>query len=156
MPQTKCINCTKVFHAKSSHLKIGWGKYCSQACSYQKKKTGKFFSCSACKKELYRNKLEIKRSKSERFFCDKSCFAIWKNTHVLLGEKNGNWKNGENSYRQLMLRNNIKPICENCGINNLKVLVTHHIDENRKNNMISNLKWLCRNCHYLVHKGKTL
>lgn len=156
MPWKNCENCTKEFYAKPRHIKIGWGKYCSQPCAYEKMKTGKKFLCEVCKKEIYRNKLEIKRSKSGRFFCNKSCFAVWKNAHILLGESNGNWKGGENSYRQLMLRNNIKPICSDCGINNIKVLVTHHIDQNRKNNMISNLRWLCRNCHYLVHKGKTL
>jgi 5-methylcytosine-specific restriction endonuclease McrA len=96
-----------------------------------------------------------KRSKSNNFFCNRSCLAIWKNGHVLLGESNGNWKGGENAYRGIMLRNKIRPICTECGITNLKVLVVHHIDQNSKNNMISNLKWLCRNCHYLEHKGKT-
>lgn len=119
-------------------------------------KTGKIFSCEVCKKDVYRNKLEIKRSKSSRFFCNKSCFAIWKNAHILLGDKNGNWKSGENAYRGIMLRNELKPICSDCGITNVKVLVVHHVDQNRKNNIISNLRWLCRNCHYLVHRGKTV
>ncbi|MBI4281264.1 HNH endonuclease [Candidatus Uhrbacteria bacterium] len=35
---------------------------------------------------------------------------------------------------------------------NNRVLLVHHIDENRKNNVLSNLVWLCRNCHFLVHK----
>lgn len=151
-----CLTCSKIFLTKKSHIKIGWGKYCSQPCSYQSKKTGSFFACGICKKELYRNKLEITRSKSGRFFCNKSCFAVWKNSHILLGEKHVSWKGGIHSYRQSMLRNKITPFCADCGITNLKVLVTHHIDQNRKNNKISNLKWLCRNCHYLEHKGKTL
>lgn len=156
MPWLKCKNCTKDFYAKPRHIKIGWGKYCSKQCSFKSMKTGKIFLCGVCNKDIYRTKLEIKRSKSKRFFCNKSCFAVWKNAHILLGNKNGNWKHGENAYRGIMLRNNIKPICANCGINNLKVLVVHHIDQNRKNNMIINLKWLCRNCHYVEHKGKTL
>ncbi len=156
MPWLKCLNCSKDFYAKPRHIKIGWGKYCSQPCSFEQMRTGKIFTCEVCGKNIYRSKLEIKRSRNGRFFCNKSCFAIWKNAHILLGEKNGNWKGGENSYRQIMLRNDIKPICANCGINNVKVLVTHHIDQIRKNNMVSNLQWLCRNCHYLVHKSKTL
>jgi len=32
-----------------------------------------------------------------------------------------------------------------------KVIIVHHIDKNRKNNKLSNLAWLCRNCHFLVH-----
>ncbi len=156
MPWISCANCTKDFYAKPSHIKIGWGKYCSQLCSSEKMKTGEVRSCEICKKSFYRTKLEIKRSKSGRFFCNKSCFAVWKNAHVLSGENHGNWKGGENTYRKIMLRNNIKPICSKCDITNVKVLVVHHIDQNRKNNKIDNLRWLCRNCHYLAHDGKTL
>ena len=155
MPWINCIKCNNNFYAKPRHIKIGWGKYCSQKCTFEGMKTGSIFSCKVCGGDVYRTKLQIKRSKSSNFFCNKKCLAVWKNEHILLGEKNGNWKGGENAYRQIMLRNKIRPICSGCGITNLKVLVVHHIDENRKNNMISNLRWLCRNCHYLEHKGKT-
>ena len=156
MPWLKCKKCTKDFYAKPRHIKMGWGKYCSQACSFQGMKTGNIFPCELCGKEIYRTKLEIGRSKSHKFFCNKSCFAKWKNKNILFGENHGNWKGGENSYREAMLRSNNKPICSDCGINNVNVLVIHHIDQSRKNNNINNLMWLCRNCHYIVHEGKTL
>jgi hypothetical protein len=156
MPWLNCLKCTKIFYAKPRHIKIGWGKFCSPICSYSAMKTGEYFACEICTKKIYRTKLDIQRSKSKKFFCNKSCFAIWKNENVLRGDKNGNWKDGENAYRSMMLRHKTEPICSDCGISNLKVLVVHHLDQNRKNNIISNLRWLCRNCHYLVHKGKTL
>jgi len=42
--------------------------------------------------------------------------------------------------------------CKLCG--NKKDLQIHHIDENRKNNQISNLLILCRSCHSKQHRGK--
>ncbi len=89
-------------------------------------------------------------------FCNKSCFAVWKNTHVLFGENHVNWKGGENTYRSIMIKNEIPALCNSCGINTFRLLVVHHIDRNRQNNKLSNLVWLCRNCHYLAHNGKTI
>jgi len=41
--------------------------------------------------------------------------------------------------------------CERCAVTVKKVLVAHHIDMNRNNNNLSNLIWLCRNCHFIIH-----
>jgi predicted HNH restriction endonuclease len=32
------------------------------------------------------------------------------------------------------------------------VLAVHHVDQNRTNNKVTNLAWLCHNCHHLVHR----
>lgn len=80
----------------------------------------------------------------------------WKNSHELIGENHGNWKGGEGCYRNIMRRADTPPICHDCGNNDRRVLLVHHIDRNRKNNKLSNLRWLCRNCHYIEHKGKTV
>lgn len=49
--------------------------------------------------------------------------------------------------------------CQECGMNNEQhivvfgnSLVIHHIDRNRDNNVLDNLKTLCRRCHIIVHK----
>lgn len=44
--------------------------------------------------------------------------------------------------------------CKKCGSTDSRTLAVHHKDKNRKNNSISNLMWLCHNCHYLVHHYK--
>jgi hypothetical protein len=44
--------------------------------------------------------------------------------------------------------------CSICGYDNEHALEVHHIDEDRSNNDITNLKVLCANCHTLTHKGK--
>lgn len=44
--------------------------------------------------------------------------------------------------------------CPICGWNEYpEAFVIHHIDHNRHNNDLSNLIVLCRNCHFLVHRG---
>jgi len=39
--------------------------------------------------------------------------------------------------------------CEKCGVR--KNLTIHHKDKNKKNNIRSNLKCLCRKCHDQIH-----
>lgn len=44
--------------------------------------------------------------------------------------------------------------CKICGNTDERVLVTHHIDKNSKNNSTENLQILCANCHYIEHDKK--
>lgn len=156
MPYLKCEKCEKEFYTKPSYLNKGWGRFCSNKCSFETRKRGRVVKCEVCSKEVYKTQTQLNWSKSKKHFCSKSCFAVWKNTHMFLGEKSARWINGIASYRKIMLRNKVSIRCSDCGIENIKVLVTHHIDGNRENNDVKNLTWLCRNCHYLIHKGKTL
>ncbi len=151
MPHVECIKCSAKFYAKPRHLKKGWGKFCSQKCQFSSQRNGKYFHCDICQKIVYRSKRQIAHSRIGKFFCNKSCFAVWKNANLFIGENHARWLHGENAYRNIMKRSGIEPICSDCGINNFKVLVVHHIDRNRKNNLIDNLKWLCFNCHHLEH-----
>lgn len=151
MPWLKCKICNKDFYAKPRHIKIGWGKYCSKKCHYLAQRSGRHVKCSTCGQKVYRSKTELRCSKSKKFFCNKSCFAVWKNQHLLYGKKHANWKNGENAYRAIIIRAKIKPVCRVCKNNDQRVLVVHHVDKNRQHNSIKNLIWLCRNCHCLVH-----
>ncbi len=155
MPIKRCKVCKGSFYTRPSHVKQGWGKYCSKKCQYHAYMTGRSVNCGTCGRKTYKALNELKHSKSKKYFCNKSCFAIWKNKHLLIGKNHPRWKNGEGSYREMMLRSKIIQICNKCGTNDIRVLLIHHIDRNRKNNKISNLKWLCRNCHYLVHDRKT-
>lgn len=44
--------------------------------------------------------------------------------------------------------------CEMCGIGDKRVLVLHHKDENKLNNLKDNLQLLCANCHLIVHNKR--
>jgi hypothetical protein len=150
MPYVDCQICSNSFYAKPSHLNLGWSKYCSVACRTQAQFLGKQISCSVCHKEIYRSPRQIRHSKSGNFFCGKTCQTKWKNS-LRLAEKHPNWKNGQHSYRKRLMRTTEKQVCVVCGIKDIRILVAHHIDHNRENNVPSNLTWVCLNCHHLIH-----
>ena len=156
MVTVSCRVCKKKFYGKPSHIERGWAKYCSKKCSNVGQHNGETFSCNTCGKEVYRTRKEMRCSASNKFYCGKACFAVWKNQNLFYGENHANWKNGESAYRNVLLRAKIQQACKGCGYTNKKVLLVHHIDRNRKNNKVKNLMWLCRNCHYLIHNGKTI
>jgi len=106
--------------------------------------------CHTCGKEIYRRQADIRKSKSQLFFCDHRCRAIWTN-QLRAGENHPNWKGGENAYRDILLRSGAILVCARCGTEDERVLAVHHCDGNRSNNSVENLSWLCHNCHYLIH-----
>lgn len=153
MVQVSCKLCKKEFYAKPSWLKKGHGVYCSRQCGYESRRQGRTVTCHACGKETYKQPKALTRSQSGHFFCTKSCQTKWRNS-VYVREKHPNWKGGHASYRELMLKNGSLPKCVLCKNTDERVLAVHHIDENRSNNVIENLAWLCHNCHHLVHHHK--
>ena len=61
------------------------------------------------------------------------------------------YKNGSGIYWRLA---KIIKKCERCGLTDRdKKLNVHHIDRNRKNNVITNLEVLCTMCHAYEHKN---
>ena len=150
MSQVRCQTCKSYFYAKTSWLKNGKGKYCSIACYTKNKRTGKIINCFVCGKEAYKPLKELNKSQNRKFFCSRTCSTPWRNS-LLVGKKHPNWKHGEFSYKETMKRSKISQKCLLCGSKNRKVIIVHHVDKNRKNNILGNLAWLCRNCHFLVH-----
>ncbi|MBI2591907.1 HNH endonuclease [Candidatus Saccharibacteria bacterium] len=154
MPRFNCKVCGREKYIKPSHVKENAGKYCSQKCNAASQKNGRMFACYICGKETYKSLRDQTRSKSGKFFCGKSCQTIWRNS-VYVGEGHTNWKGGMASYRDILRRAKAVPICKRCKIEDPRTLTAHHKDRNRQNNSISNLIWLCHNCHYLVHHYKS-
>ena len=151
MATSRCRICGIDFYVKPSHLQRGWGKYCSKKCQRKSQFTGEDIECYMCKKEIYRTPKDVQRSKSGKFFCDKTCQTRWRNSLVFIGERHANWAGGRASYRARMQKTAIPQKCCLCLIKDKRILAVHHLDHNRSNNVIENLIWLCHNCHYLVH-----
>jgi len=150
MPNVSCKICGKDFYVKPNHIKLGWGKYCSIDCRTKSQLKGQTVSCNYCGNSTYKSPHSLLHSKSKKYFCDKKCQTNWRNKQYL-EENSKNWKNGIRAYRNILKRDVRVPKCVFCGIEREILLVVHHLDKNRKNNKISNLIWLCHNCHFLVH-----
>lgn len=73
---------------------------------------------------------------------------------MFVGKNHPNWTGGEFAGRRILERSGRKLVCEHCGNSDKRVLMVHHKDSSRKNNKLSNLIWLCHNCHHLVHDYK--
>lgn len=150
MAYRNCKVCGDKFYAKPFSIKRGWGIYCSAVCHYKDMMTGKKKTCDICGAMFYRDLGKLGRSKSGKFFCSKSCQAKWRNTEFS-GPKHKLWKGGQHTYQRIMAKKGGRKICRLCDENDTRVIAIHHIDEDRKNNMLGNLAWLCHNCHHLVH-----
>ena len=155
MPIVSCKICGKKFYAKPNWLEKGWGKYCSRQCQFKSQRKGKFVYCYQCGRKIWRWPCALEHSKSGNFFCSKSCQAIWRNK-IYSGPNHPLWTGGYKKYRDILLRSEVPLVCSKCGCKDKRVLVAHHKDGNRRNKNLKNLEWLCRNCHYLIHEGKTI
>lgn len=151
MPEVKCKQCDKNFYAKPVYRKQGYGLFCSRACYSASVQKGRVVQCELCQTEVYRGLKQLTHSKSQKYFCSKSCQTKWRNQQYT-GTKHKRWKGGWNiQYRKIMLGSGRKPVCTLCKERDERIVVVHHLDENRSNNSVGNLVWLCRNCHHLVH-----
>ena len=153
MPNVHCRFCKTKFSVRPYFVKVGWGKYCSLKCKNAAQREGKSVTCFTCRKAVYRSRADLSKSKSEKYFCNKSCQTIWRNSQYV-GSKHLNWKGGFSSYayRNLLKRTSKREVCGSCGITDKRVLVVHHKDRNHRNNKVNNLVWLCHNCHILHHR----
>lgn len=145
-----CQKCLQSFNVKPSWIKNGYGKYCSSTCRRSAAKKGKVVHCDTCNKEIYKSLKALRGSKSGKLFCNKTCQTKWRNREFSQ-EKHPNWKSGKHTYRRIMKQSNQSKLCTLCQTSDERVLAVHHIDEDRNNNTIENLAWLCHNCHHLVH-----
>ncbi len=145
-----CKYCGKDFKRKASQIKRAKEHFCSTFCQHESRKSGEAKKCFVCNRGTYRQRKFLKQSQSGKFFCSKKCSLKWQNTEFV-GEKHPNWVNGEYSYRALLKKAKIVQECSLCGKDDQRILVVHHVDKNRQNNIKGNLTWLCHNCHHLVH-----
>ena len=149
----KCKICNNDFYAKPSHIKNGWGTFCSRECKHKGARMRVSINCFECGQLISKTKSQIDRSKSGKLFCSKSCQTKWRNVEYS-GKRHSGWKGGKTIYRKILLKGGILPRCIMCQKTDLRILVVHHIDHDHSNLDLKNLAWLCHNCHYLVHHDK--
>lgn len=154
----KCDFCSTTHSKEKRQIKNN--NFCSSTCSnkFRYKDVKKFSAkCPICKTDIKRNISEQFRSKSGIYFCSKACKnegQKLKNNIQNVWPSHYGRANGKFSYRKKALAN-LKNECNHCGYKKIKdILQVHHIDHNRLNNDILNLKILCPNCHAIEHLNK--
>jgi hypothetical protein len=128
-----CKSCGKTFTA--IHLKKN-KEYCSVSCV-------KRYPCQLCGTVITGR---ITFQSGEKKFCSRKCSNFVNRT---LNSKLQYMPNGFAK----SIKDHGKIKCDHCGIDDIQVLIVHHIDQNRKNNSIENLQTLCANCHHRIHWG---
>lgn len=147
-----CVVCNNsVLRRRSFNHAIS---FCGTHCQSKYKSTGRMLKCSTCYKECYKALSQIKKSKSGNYFCSRSCSVSFNNTLYKSYKNNPNYTNGLGSYRIRALKkyglkcSNLLCKIESSNINISKAMLdVDHIDNNRLNNDINNLRVLCVWCH---------
>ena len=152
--KVKCKTCKSSFFVKPVHSKIA--QFCSAKCHHKMMEHRKVYQCSNCEKEFYRTPSEAKKSRTGNRFCTMTCRDSWREKWKAMpsGENHHFWKNGSGSYRKRAIRfYGSKCMNSSCVVTGagvcipIKMLDVDHIDGDRSNNELNNLKVLCVWCH---------
>ncbi len=136
--------------------------------------------CAICKKAIYRRPSEIKM-RNNRVFCSQNCYGVACRKEVpcivcgkpilsglhkkTCSRSCANKNRAGIKYKLNRPKDKVKDlralkskllrdrgsVCEQCGYAKMPILQIHHVDRDRKNNSLKNLKLLCPNCHMETH-----
>jgi len=171
VPQT-CLNCETKFLTTKYQVDLGGGKFCTTHChTMWRRKNPKpprtNCSCAWCNKEIFRK--PSSPAKTNFRFCSRKCLGLAMRCRLGFEEMipahfdtaKGPSLEEPTPDRQIRARRDHRDnviasgrlwVCEDCGYSQHKeVLHVHHIDRNRQNNELDNLKILCPTCHCVDH-----
>ena len=157
---TNCSFCKKEieknFPPSLSKLK---NRYCSIKCCGKHKYQKNMHTCEICGSKFHR------RGKRSNRFCSNACCRTF-----FSGANHPNWKGGinDNGVGYIEIQKPNHPMSDNrgrilehryimsehLGRNLIPSEIVHHIDENKKNNDISNLQLTTRAEHIKIHATK--
>lgn len=157
--QMSCLFCNKVFRARNSDIKRGGGKYCSLICVGKNKTSHSAVKnrqpnseCAYCFKQFYRSPSKRKTKSGLVFCCRKHKDLAQKlNGRKEIHPSHYGTGTGLYNYRKRALEF-YGSVCDSCGYSKYeKLLEVHHIDKDRNNNKLTNLRVLCIRCHLEQH-----
>jgi len=157
-----CLQCTSKFQASLKETKRRHVKFCSLLCwgAFQKEnkkpKTPNVI-CAYCTKPVYKSPSKQRNSKHGIFFCSRAHKDLGQRLDSDIPEIHPpHYKSGKTSYRKLALET-YPHVCHGCSYSEVpSILVVHHKDRDRDNNVIDNLEILCPNCHAIEHRRPLL
>lgn len=143
-----CSTCFRPFEVPPH--RIGKAKYCSRECYFAGTYTvrgSQDIACAVCGTVRRR---PLSRQGYRTFTCSLTCRGIVMRAP---SPRSGDYS----SVRKWLVRNGHIKKCESCGFDEEpRILVAHHKDRDRTNNVLSNFKILCPNCHAMEHLGENL
>lgn len=124
---------------KSNPRRNDWNKTQGSVNQYGETKT---FSvvCKTCCVPFTVEEREKLHPQRDAYYCSRSC----------ANNRQEWWNENATQYRTIAFQN-MEPKCSMCDTQETYLLVVHHIDGDRENNSIENLKVLCYNCHARHH-----
>ena len=154
-PMQYCLHCNNQFTPPESEVKRGNGKFCSRKCSSthaaQKRSSARPLNatCALCGKSFRKSPSKLKEL---NFCCRSHKDKAQRLQHRIL--EIPHYSDGAFvEYRKLALEH-YGEVCQRCGYNiHAMALDVHYKDRNRRNNDLSNLEVVCRNCHAIEHFG---
>lgn len=143
-----CQICKKEFKIYANDYRVKEGKniYCSKKCSNEASKKGNIVKCKYCNKKFYSTRND---------FCSKKCvYEYKKKNYIHRPYDEGDYKaiyiEGYNKRGNAKLHRYIMEQYLGRKLTNNEVV--HHIDGNKQNNNINNLKVMTRGEHSRLHR----
>lgn len=176
----KCKNCNKEFYVKSHRIRNKGGKFCSPECYHiwrSQYKSGKNCYnwkggdvkcvCQICGKDFYAKPCKIRIGGGK--FCSNKCYGAWCNKYKS-GKNSSGWIHGKSrepyppewteKFRE-DIRERDGRICLLCGKTEAQELAelghklsVHHVDYDKKNCKLDNLRTLCFSCNMKVNSKR--
>ena len=103
-----CDYCGGEGQKRPQHLnenkRLGHRNYCSRACMAKDRTHTLHTECGSCGVSVEKSLAQVKRSKSGKVFCSRSCACSYNNKHLKFGANHPNYDGGRSSYRERALR----------------------------------------------------
>ena len=166
--EVECLNCQTKFSKKNAEIKKSPNHFCSSSCA-AKINNSKFAkrapegNCKSCNKPIPSSRTycvdckgETKNIRGKFYYNDKTLEEA-----IREGKKASRYCTIREYARKTLLKSGLEKCCQNCGYDkhvevcHVKSISSFDISTTiREINDLSNLIYLCPNCHWELDKGR--